>query len=394
MQKKIKVLVVDGIYPPAYTGSGLRAHRTYKRLSSNYPIEFAVLTTTRGGFDAGPDEYDGVRLYRTKANKSLLSQIIQTYRLFNNYRLYDYDVLHGFGNSLVVLAAALLAKYHSLKLILEITLLAPVRKKSLLRSIKYGLNFLRFGFASRFVYRNADLVIALNEYIKQHYLGYGINENKIWFRPNPVDISKYYVPDSDEKIKLRRSMGLPENKMIVLVVGRFESRKNQMFAIETIRLLPDDFFLVMVGPTDISIAPYLKNLMLEINKNGTSHKVSIFPEYREDIEKFFRCSDILWIPSRSEGTPNVMLEASCCGIPVLVNRDLGLNEFISEGNNGYQLDLTAERFQSMTLELKKNIDDKQFRDSIAKTAQNNYGADLIDRDFIFRLNRLSNSNST
>jgi len=78
-RKAIKILVAGGVYPPAYTGAGLRAYRTFKRIAEKYPVEFAVLTTNSGGLSPGIEEYDGVQVYRAKANKSLPSQLFQAY---------------------------------------------------------------------------------------------------------------------------------------------------------------------------------------------------------------------------------------------------------------------------------------------------------------------------
>jgi glycosyltransferase involved in cell wall biosynthesis len=378
MQKTIKVLVVDGIYPPAYTGSGLRAHRTYQRLASKYPVEFAVLTTTQGGFKSGPDVYDGIRIYRTKANKSLLSQIIQVFRLFKNYHLHKYDIVHGFGDSLIVIASGLLAKYYSLKLIHEITVLSPVRKKSIVRLIKDSINMLRFGYARKITYRKADLLIALNESIRQYYLRQDINDKKIWTRPNPVDTKKFFLPDEQLKDEIRRELNIPSDKTVILTVGRIEPRKNQKFAIEVIRLLPDNYVLLIVGPSDNSVKWYLADIQEEVRNNGFCDKVKVFPEYRTDIEKFYYASDMVWIPSRSEGTPNAMLEALCCGVPVLVNRRLQLETFITDGSNGYNLDLQHYTFSEFTIKTIQLLQNKDTRSKIAQDAISKFGSDKID----------------
>jgi glycosyltransferase involved in cell wall biosynthesis len=378
MQKKIKVLVVDGIYPPAYTGSGLRAHSTYKRLSSKYPVEFAVLTTTQGGFKSGPDEYDGIRIYRTKANKSLLSQVIQVSRSFKKYDLHKFDIVHGFGDSLVVIAASLLAKYYSLKLIHEITVLSPVRKKSIVRIIKDSINILRFGYARKITYRKADLLIAINESIKQYYLRQDVTDTKIWIRPNPVDTKKYFLPDERLRTEIRKELSIPNDKTVVLEVGRIEPRKNQKFAIEVIRLLPDNFVLLIVGPSDNSVKWYLGDIQEEVRNNGFREKVKVFPEYRTDIEKFYFASDMVWIPSHSEGTPNAMLEALCCGLPVLVNRSLQLEMFITDGSNGYNLDLQHYTFSEFTIKTIEMLQKKDTRFNIAQDAISKFGSEKID----------------
>jgi glycosyltransferase involved in cell wall biosynthesis len=391
MQKKIKVLVVDGIYPPAYTGSGLRAHRTYKRLSSNYPIEFAVLTTTKGGLKPGPDEYDGVKIYRTKANKSFVSQIIQVYWLFKTHKLYDYDIVHGFGDSLVVLAAGLVGKYYSLKLIYEITVFSEQSKTLLIHKLKNILNSMRFGFSRIYIYKYGDLFIAINETIFKHYIKRGISQDKIWKRPNPVDNTRFYFPDLKEKLIIRKSLQIPEDAFVILIVGRLETRKNQMFAIRVIKKLPENYFLMMVGPKDNDESLYGDNIKREIKENGVLERVKLLPEFRNDIEIFYKASDTLWIPSISEGTPNVMLEALCCGVPVVANESLGLEEFIIEGENGYRVKLLREDFESASIKLGSIIRNNKARENIALVANSVLDNKLIDYDFSNIIQKISNN---
>jgi glycosyltransferase involved in cell wall biosynthesis len=385
MQKKIKVLVVDGIYPPAYTGSGLRAHRTYKRLSSNYPIEFAVLTTTKGGFKPGPDEYDGVKIYRTRANKSFISQLIQVYVLFKKYRIYDFDLVHGFGDSLVVLATGLIAKYFSMRLFYEITIIVSGTKNSLFNHILNGINYLRFGYARGIIYNYGDLFIALNESIKKYYIHQGISDSKIWKRPNPVDSERFYLPEPDEKDNIRKKLGIPIDRIVVLTVGKFEPRKNQIFALRAMNGLSDNYYLVMVGPTDKTLQWYFDEIISEIDKNRMNNRVRIFPEFRDDIEIFYKASDILWITSYSEGTPNVMLEALCCGIPVLVNKNLHLGEYLLNDRHGIQLELSHDNFYNYSKLYEKNINVIQNRVSIARSANRIFSSELIDKIFFQKL---------
>ena len=390
--KTIRVLVVDGVYPPAYTGAGLRAHRTYKRLANKFPVEFSVLTTNSGGLSAGVDEYDGIQIYRTKANKSLLSQLLQVYSFFKKYDLRRFDIVHGFGGSLVVYAAGLWAKFHSMKLIYEITVFSTNNKRTLIRKIKDALNFFRFGYAGKIIYKKADLFIAINESIRKHYKQQCIPDSKIWLRPNPVDTTKYYLPDESERRTIRKDINIPENKIVILLVGKFEPRKNQKFALEVIRSLPDDYYLLMVGPADDSVTWYFDDINTTMGTNGIHKKVGLYTGYRTDIEMFYRASDILWIPSKSEGTPNVMLEGLCCGIPVLANSDLALHDYIVDSKNGYHAVLNVEDFRKKTLLLQKLSKNSTVRSTIAESAANNYRAEMIDQKFITHLQLLQDNN--
>ena len=65
---KLCICLVTSKYPPEYSGSGLRIHRTYKRLSEKFGIHFDVITSSVTDNSTKKYTYDGVNIYRI-ANK-------------------------------------------------------------------------------------------------------------------------------------------------------------------------------------------------------------------------------------------------------------------------------------------------------------------------------------
>ncbi|MFP6737999.1 MAG: glycosyltransferase [Planctomycetota bacterium] len=55
---------------------------------------------------------------------------------------------------------------------------------------------------------------------------------------------------------------------------------------------------------------------------------------QEDLARWYRAADLLVLPSHSEGTPLVVMEALCCGTPVLATRVGGIPELIEPGTTG------------------------------------------------------------
>ena len=60
----MKILVVSSKYQPEYSGSGLRAHNTYKRLSKNFNIKYRVLSNSIMFQGNKKFIYDGVEIFR------------------------------------------------------------------------------------------------------------------------------------------------------------------------------------------------------------------------------------------------------------------------------------------------------------------------------------------
>ena len=60
----MKILVVSSKYQPEYSGSGLRAHNTYKRFKKNYNLDFDILSNSIMYQGNKTYVYDGVEVVR------------------------------------------------------------------------------------------------------------------------------------------------------------------------------------------------------------------------------------------------------------------------------------------------------------------------------------------
>ena len=58
----------------------------------------------------------------------------------------------------------------------------------------------------------------------------------------------------------------------------------------------------------------------------------------EEIPKYLISSDILVLPSLSEGFPNVLLEAMASSLPIIATNVKGISEIIENNENGFLVD--------------------------------------------------------
>ena len=142
------------------------------------------------------------------------------------------------------------------------------------------------------------------------------SKNKGIVVKNPtVDLDKFnpklYPEDTDEKIKL-------------ILVGSYSSRKNQRFAAELLFELlkkKPDSKLTFIGYPRSEKEDYLPKLKEYVKESGMEDKVDFLPQDTNVAEVLSR-STIMLIPSLQEGLPNVALEAQAMGVPCFVSTDV------------------------------------------------------------------------
>jgi glycosyltransferase involved in cell wall biosynthesis len=147
-----------------------------------------------------------------------------------------------------------------------------------------------------------------------------------WF-----DESVFRVPDQ------RLQQKVPTSRVMNLVwVGRLESQKNPLLALEIAKLLATQkiaFRLDLVGSGSLMplILDYVSNHQL-----GESVVVH-GSKTRKEIAEILSVSDCLLVTSYSEGSSVVIPEAASMGVPAIVQENADIDGFIEDGKNGFRV---------------------------------------------------------
>lgn len=135
----------------------------------------------------------------------------------------------------------------------------------------------------------------------------------------------------------RQQLGLPLRKRLLLFVGNFLPVKgldvlvSAWSQLQESGLLTDGDCLVLIGK-----GPCRQDLELQVHGANLSGRVRfVEPVEQGKIALWMRAADIFCLPSRNEGTPNVVVEALACALPVVATDVGGVPELISEGINGF-----------------------------------------------------------
>jgi glycosyltransferase involved in cell wall biosynthesis len=213
----------------------------------------------------------------------------------------------------------------------------------------------------RGLYRSSRLrgVIAVSSGLKRELMEhYGIEDSKIRVIPNGVDRTVFHpAPSREAKLALRRELGLPEEAFLAVFMGGDWDRKGLADVIRAIGSLPGTELVVVGGGK----ATTFGRLAEEVGAGGRVH----FAGIQAQPQRYLAAGDVFACPSRYETFSMSGLEAAACGLPLIVVRTNGLEDFVEHGVNGFFVEPTTE---SVREALARVIADPALRASMSQAA--------------------------
>lgn len=143
---------------------------------------------------------------------------------------------------------------------------------------------------------SGERIVTISQFVKSQLLKFGI-DGKINVIYPPVSSSFKLLND---RILIRKLLGLPEDKKLVLNVSSESPRKNLKAVTETMQLLGEEYNLVRVG-----------------RPIGDSYSFSNIDD--EKLNMIYNACDVLLFPSLDEGFGFPVAEAMTVGLPVVAS---------------------------------------------------------------------------
>ncbi|MEW6400360.1 MAG: glycosyltransferase family 4 protein [Chloroflexota bacterium] len=168
------------------------------------------------------------------------------------------------------------------------------------------------------IWRRARHVVAVSEYTRRLALRHYPVEIQVI--PNGADLS-HLAP---AEIKINQPPQL-------VFAGRFVPQKNPVEIVRVLAELKDlNWRCVMLGD-----GFYMEHVKREIEKNGLQSRFDL-PGWvtPEDVLDWFSRSDILFMPSLSEGLPVVGVQALAKGLAIVASNIGGFLDLVDHGQNG------------------------------------------------------------
>ena len=233
-----------------------------------------------------------------------LSSLWRVFGIRNEIAEYENIIYHGLSNELPLTIKKTNAKS-----------VVTIHDLIFLKFPKYYKFFDRKIYAYKFrkACENADKIIAVSECTKRDVVDiFNINPDKIRVIYQGCDkVFKTPIPD-DVLNNVRKKYNLPDRYL--LNVGSIEERKNALLIVKSLPLLTEKMPLVIVGKR----TKYTAEIEKEAEKFGVKDLLFIFDKVPfEDLAPMYRMSEIFIYPSRYEGFGIPIIEAICCGVPVI-----------------------------------------------------------------------------
>ncbi len=177
-------------------------------------------------------------------------------------------------------------------------------------------------------FRYFDKVVAVSEYTKKKLIELHVPDGKIEIIHNGIDVSSFTRAG---KGSLRQALGLEEGSKVVGFIGRLGPEKGIPYLLEaadTICRSTRGVYFILIG----------EGILKEetegfIASRGLNDRI-IMLGWRRDATGLLPDMDMLLLPSLTEGTPMIILEAMAAGVPVIASDVGGIGEIIEDSRTG------------------------------------------------------------
>ena len=173
--------------------------------------------------------------------------------------------------------------------------------------------------------RNADEVVAVSEPVLGRLLEAGFPEERLHVIPNGVDLRRFRPLTAERKAEARRRLNLSSESTVFVFVGRLVDVKRVDWLL---RALADERSAAVGNMIVVGDGPEceaLQQLAMELGLTGVR-----FVGEQQDVLPFLQAADVFVLPSRHEGLPVALLEATAIGLPSIVSDLPGIREVLAE----------------------------------------------------------------
>ncbi|MFH0806315.1 MAG: glycosyltransferase family 4 protein [Candidatus Brennerbacteria bacterium] len=197
-------------------------------------------------------------------------------------------------------------------------------------------------FILRRLFKNVDAFLYIGKQNKDFYRFFGVPEGKLFFTPYATDNARCeeaYRKLSPSRDRVRASLGISEDSIAILFVGRLIHKKNPGDLLCAYEILVRGVELSAPPPTLIFVGDGVLRGQLEKEMKNRRISNVHFKGFKgkEDLYPYFIAADVFVLPSGIGETWGLVVnEAMCFGLPVIVPDIVGCAaDLVHNGENGF-----------------------------------------------------------
>ena len=228
------------------------------------------------------------------------------------------------------------------------------------------------------VHRLTDVVVANADIAAEDAIRHGVPAERVRIIRGGVEPPPRFT--ADERRARRAALGVTDEHLLIGCVGTFRPMKRQDLLIDAFaELLPEHphLRLVLVGDGDLRPA-----IEAQIDGLGLRPFVTLFGT-ATDLPPLYDAFDLFVQASNSEALPNVLLEASSAGLPIVATAAGGSGEVIRDRETGLLVPIDdVERLAAAIETMIRDTDlGRRMGAAARELVENEYGMDRFIREY-------------
>ena len=169
-------------------------------------------------------------------------------------------------------------------------------------------------------YEEADYISVPSYFVKNSFIEYGVNENKIFM--NPYGAGSFFKPNENSTIS---------KKFTILYLGSLSVRKGLVYlfeALNSLQMPEESYEILFLGKVDEILKPTIDKLKKK-NWKFMGH-VNFY-----ELQPILAGCDVAVHPSLEEGLSMGIPQMMSCGVPVIATTNTGGENIIKNEENGF-----------------------------------------------------------
>lgn len=256
-----------------------------------------------------------------------------------------------------------------------------------------GKNFI-FKNLTYFAAKSAKIVIADSQHYLDQLEDLGIYPKEKVVLRYGVDTNIFKPTKKDRS--LVKKLSIKDDAFIILAVGRLVSKKGFAYLIEAmpkVLLKIPNAKLIIVGDGDQKNELLTRVEKLSIKKNCVFAGTIAY----ERLVKYYNLADVFVMPSIKDESGNIdaspvaMMEAMCCGTPVVATKFAGSNQVITDKNGLMVQEKNSNELANAIVEILLKKDQSFIRKVVQEQAKENFSSSAIAEKYINVFNHAINS---